>query len=56
MKNYIEQIARIRNTLYLVEAKGDSLLTMADCLRAIDDLIENMEQEATQNEIIRSNT
>lgn len=39
------QLIQIFNTLKQVETKGDSTVTMADCLRALADIINNMPDE-----------
>lgn len=42
---HLEQLARIYNTLLMINTKGDDTLTMADCLRALKQEIEQMQQE-----------
>lgn len=44
-----EQLVKIYNTLLLIETKGESTLVMADCLRAFQEVIENMGEEAAIN-------
>lgn len=34
------QLMRIYNVLLLIETKGESTMAMADCLRALQDLIK----------------
>lgn len=36
------QLTQIFNTLKMVETRGDSTVTMADCLRALADIINSM--------------
>lgn len=45
----ITQLMRIYNTLMLVETKGESTLTFADCLRALQTLINNLQQKEGEN-------
>lgn len=39
----IEQLKKIYNTLAMVETKGNSTLIMADCVRALMEVITEME-------------
>lgn len=38
-------LQRIYNTLMLVSTKGEDTMTMADCLQAMQNLIEQLKQE-----------
>lgn len=40
-----EYLQRIYNTLLLIHTKGEDTLTMADCLRALAQVIETLPQE-----------
>ena len=35
----MEQLIKIYNTMLLIETKGENTLIMADCLRALKDII-----------------
>ena len=48
---HLEQLARIYNTLLMINTKGDDTLTMADCLRALKQEIEQMQQEMSAQPI-----
>lgn len=41
----IEQLKRIYNTLLTVSTKGESTLIMADCLRALEQIIIDISQQ-----------
>ena len=45
MKQHLEQLARIYNTLLTVNTKGEDTLVMADCLRALRQEVEAIQQE-----------
>lgn len=38
-------LQRIYNTLMLISTKGEDTMTMADCLQAMQNLIEQLKQE-----------
>lgn len=40
-----EQLIRILNTLMLVETKGENTLIMADCIRALQQLAQELQQK-----------
>lgn len=42
-KLQFEQFSRIYNTLKTISTKGEDTLTMADCLRAIQELAKEIE-------------
>ena len=53
----IENLQKLYNTMLLIETKGDSTKTMADCLRFIERMIADVEQPETnvdsaENEIV----
>lgn len=56
IKEQLEQLARIYNTLLTVETKGENSFTMTDCLRALEQVIKVInatlaaEQEAKNGE------
>lgn len=41
----LNQLARIYNTLLVINTKGDDTLVMADCIRALKQLIEGISVE-----------
>ena len=45
-----DKLTRIFNTLKLVETHGDSTVTMADCLRALAEIINNLPDEESKGE------
>lgn len=40
----IIKLSQIYNTLLLIETKGESTLTMSDCLRALEEVINSIKQ------------
>ena len=40
-----DELIKLYNTLKLVETKGDSTVTMADCLRFLEQLIERSKEK-----------
>lgn len=46
----IAQLVRIYNTLMLVETKGESTLTFADCLRALQTLVTTLQKKEGEEE------
>lgn len=44
------QLMRIYNTLMLVETKGESILTLADCLRALQTLVTTLQKKEGEQE------
>lgn len=45
-----DKLTAIFNTLKIVETKGDSTLIMADCLRELAKLINEMEQSDAESD------
>lgn len=45
-----DDLVKLYNTLKLVETRGDSTVTMADCLRFLEQLIERSKE---QNELVK---
>ena len=46
-----EQLIQLLNTMGLIETKGESTLIMADCVRCVNNLIQECdEKEVTQQE------
>ena len=43
---------KLYNTLKLVETRGDSTVTMADCLRFLGQLIEKSKEKKKTNQLI----
>lgn len=41
-----EDLIKLYNTLKLVETRGDSTLTMADCLHFLEQLIERSKEKS----------
>lgn len=57
VKDVIENLQKLYNTMLLIETKGDSTKTMADCLRFIEKMITDVEQpeinvDSAENEIV----
>lgn len=49
----IENLQKLYNTMLLIETKGDSTKTMADCLRFVEKMIVDVEQpESVNDEIV----
>lgn len=46
----LNQLIRIYNTLTTVSTKGEDTLTMADCLRALKQVIEELQRAFQQEE------
>lgn len=46
-REQLEQLARIYNTLMNVEAKGENIFVMADCLRAMEKVITDIDKAAS---------
>ena len=46
----IENLQKLYNTMILIETKGDSTKTMADCLRFIEKMIVEAEQTEQKTE------
>lgn len=44
-----ENLQKLYNTMLLIETKGDSTKTMADCLRFIEKMIVDVEQSESVN-------
>lgn len=42
MEQQLQQLARIYNTLCLISTKGEDTMTMADCLRALKEVYEQL--------------
>lgn len=45
----LEKLLKLRNTLALVETRGENTKLMADCLRFVELLIAESESEVVQN-------
>ena len=43
-KEQLEQLARIYNTLLNISTRGEDTLVMADCLRALETVIKNIDE------------
>lgn len=50
MKEQLDQIARIFNTLSTISTKGEDTLIMADCLRAIQQVHSTLSDMLTELE------
>jgi hypothetical protein len=48
MQEYINQLARVYNTLLDISTKGEDTLLMADCLRVFQGTLTQMNQEIQQ--------
>lgn len=44
IKEQLEQLARIYNTLLNINTRGEDTLIMADCLRALEKVIKNIDE------------
>lgn len=44
MQEYINQLARVYNTLFNINTKGEDTLLLADCLRALQAILSQMSQ------------
>lgn len=51
MQEYINQLARVYNTLFNINTKGEDTLLLADCLRAFQAILSQMSQEVQQQSI-----
>lgn len=51
MKNYIDKLMQIYNALSSISTKGDDTIIMADCLRAFQSVIIEMNKEAVEEVI-----
>ena len=49
-KEQLEQLTRIYNTLLNVGTKGEDTLIMADCIRALEQVIVQINQASQQNQ------
>ena len=43
-KEQIEQLIRIHNTLFNISTKGEDTLVMSDCLRAFQEVMQQIEK------------
>ena len=50
MIKMVENLVRLKNTLMNVETKGNSTVIMADCLRFIDQMVEEHSAEPNREE------
>lgn len=50
MKEQLDQIARIFNTLSTISTKGEDTLIMADCLRAIQQVYSALSDILTESD------
>lgn len=48
-KEQLEQLARIYNTLLNVSTKGEDTFIMADCMRAMEKVITDIDKAASEN-------
>lgn len=48
----VENLQKLYNTMILVETKGNSTKTMADCLRFIEKMIVEAEQIEQKTELV----
>lgn len=48
--NDLEQLARIYNTLLLVNTKGEDTMVMGECLRALQNFVLTKKQEISNKE------
>lgn len=48
-----EMLTRIFNTLMLIETKGDNTITMASCLQALQEVIQQASQMESELEDLR---
>ncbi len=49
-KEQLEQLARIYNTLLNVGTRGEDTLIMADCLRALEQVIKQINTATTEKD------
>lgn len=47
-KEQLEQLVRIYNTMLTIGTKGEDTLTMADCLRALEQIIVNINKNTEE--------
>lgn len=45
-REQLEQLARIYNTLLNISTRGEDTLIMADCIRALERVIKQIDEEA----------
>ena len=48
-KEQVEQLSRIYNTLLEISTKGEDTLVMADCLRALEQVVNQVIQHNQQH-------
>ena len=48
----VENLQKLYNTMVLIETKGDSTKTMADCLRFMEKMIVEAEQIEQKTELV----
>ena len=49
-KEQLEQLARIYNTLLNISTRGEDTFIMADCLRALEQVIKQIDNAAVESE------
>lgn len=47
-REQLEQLTRIYNTMLQIGTKGEDTLVMADCLRALEQVVVQIQQSAQQ--------
>lgn len=47
-REQLEQLARIYNTLLNISTRGEDTLVMADCLRALEQVIKQIDTSANE--------
>lgn len=47
MQQYLEQLAKIYNTLTLVSTKGEDTIVMGQCLSAMHEVLINIQESIT---------
>lgn len=49
-KEQLEQLTRIYNTMFEITTKGEDTLVMADCLRALEQVVIGIKQNPVSSE------
>lgn len=49
-REQLEQLARIYNTFMNIELKGENIFIMSDCLRALEKVITDIDNNATRED------
>jgi len=50
-REQLEQLARIYNTMLNIGTKGEDTLVMADCLRALEQVVKDISQAAQDTKV-----